>query len=360
MKILDIEIELIPLEKRRSPPEDESTLGFGQLFTDHMFSMHYDEERGWFGARIHPYSLITLDPAALVLHYGQSIFEGLKAYRGDDDSIYLFRPEKNMERLNSSASRLVMPQVDTDLVIEAIKKLVEIEKDWVPHTKGTSLYIRPTYFGTQAILGVRPSSEYLFYVILSPVGAYYATGFSPVKLLVEDHYVRAAPGGVGFAKASGNYAASLLAAKKAKEKGYAQVLWLDAAEHKYIEEVGTMNAFIKIDGVVYTSPLTGSILPGVTRDSVIQILKEWNVPVEEKRLTIDEVSQAWEQGKLEEIFGTGTAAVITPVGELCYKEKKMVIGDFKVGELTQKLYDELVSIQYGEKEDKHGWRVKVC
>lgn len=357
---MDIELETIPKKDRRKLPDDESALGFGVNFADHMFSMHYNEEKGWFGAKVHPYSLITLDPASLVLHYGQEIFEGLKAYRGENDEIYLFRPMKNLERLNNSAERMCMPNVDANLVLDAIKNLVEVDKEWVPHTTGTSLYIRPTYIATQAILGVRPSAEYLFYVILSPVGAYYATGFNPVKILVEEKYVRAAPGGVGFAKAGGNYASSLLAAKKAKEKGYTQVLWLDAAEHKWVEEVGTMNMFFVIDDTIITSPLTGSILPGVTRDSVIHMLKDWDMKVEERMISIDEVIKAHDDGKLTEAFGTGTAAVVTPVGELCYKDKCMVINDMKVGGLSQKLYDTLVGIQYGKDDDPYGWRVKVC
>ncbi|MHA1680748.1 MAG: branched-chain amino acid aminotransferase [Promethearchaeota archaeon] len=357
---MELNIELIPEEKRRKLPEDETQLGFGTNFTDHMFSMHYHEERGWFGAKIGPYSIITLDPASLVLHYGQEIFEGLKAYRGKDGKIALFRPRMNLDRMNNSAARLCMPEIDADFVLDAIKQLVEVEQKWVPHEIGTSLYIRPTYIATQAILGVRPSNEYLFYVILSPVGAYYATGFNPVKILVEEKYVRAAPGGVGFVKAGGNYASSLLAAKKAKEMGYAQVLWLDAAEHKYVEEVGTMNMFFKIDGKVITSPLTGSILPGITRNSVLHMLKDWGVPVEERLITIEEVVKANASGTLEEAFGSGTAAVITPVGELCYKDNVMVINESKVGELSQKLYDALFNIQYGKKEDPYGWRVEVC
>ncbi|MHA1698626.1 MAG: branched-chain amino acid aminotransferase [Promethearchaeota archaeon] len=359
---MDISLELLPEGKRRSLPEDESTLGFGQLFTDHMFSMKYSEDgnRGWHDAKIHPYREICLDPAAIVFHYGQEIFEGLKAYRSEKDEIFLFRPDKNIERLNNSADRMCMPRVDEEFLLGAIKQLVEIEKRWVPHTRGTSLYIRPTYIATQPILGVRPSSDYLFYIILSPVGAYYATGFNPVKILVEEKYTRAAIGGVGFAKAGGNYAASLLAAKKAKEMGYTQVLWLDAAEHKYVEEVGTMNMFFVIDGVLVTSPLTGSILPGVTRDSVIHMAKDWGIKVEERMISIDEIYDAWKDDRLSEAFGTGTAAVVTPVGELRYKDKDIVINDFKVGELSQKFFDALFGIQYGTADDPYGWRVKVC
>ncbi len=361
VKTMEIKKEILPPDKRNKLPADESTLGFGIKFTDHMFSIKYSDGKGWYDASIHPYRPITLDPAALVFHYGQEIFEGLKAYRGKNNEIYLFRPDKNIDRMNSSAERLVMPKIDRDFAIQAIKDLVTIEKDWVPHSPGTSLYIRPTYIATQPVLGVRASSDYLWYVILSPVGTYYATGFEPNKILVEEEYVRAAPGGVGFAKAGGNYAASLLAAKKAKEKGYAQVLWLDGAEHKYIEEIGTSNVMFLIDDTVVTSPLTGSILPGVTRDSILHILKKsMNMKVQERMITIDEIICAWENGSLKEAFGTGTAAVVTPIGELCYKDKCMVINGGKVGTLSQKLFDELVAIQYGMKDDPFGWRVRVC
>ena len=356
---MELQKELLPQDKRGKLPDDESTLGFGEKFTDHMFSIRY-RDGGWHDASIHPYRSICLDPAALVFHYGQEIFEGLKAYRGDDGKIYMFRPGKNLDRMNASAERLCMPLLDNDLMLEAMKELVRIERAWIPRAPGTSLYVRPTYVATQAILGVRPSSEYLFYIILSPVGAYYATGFNPVKILVEEKYVRAAPGGVGFAKVGGNYAASLLAASLAKEKGYSQVLWLDAAEHKYIEEVGTMNQFFVIGDTVITPPLTGSILPGVTRDSVLHMLKDWGWKVEERMITIDELVTAWENKNLREAFGTGTAAVVTPVGEFCYKDTCMVIGDGGVGALAQKLYDELVAIQYGKKPDPYGWRIEVC
>lgn len=356
---MDLTRELLPLEKRRRLPADETTLGFGELFTDHMFTLRYSDNH-WHDAAIHPYRPFSLDPAALVFHYGQEIFEGLKAYRGDGDKIYMFRPGKNLERMNASAARLCMPLLDVDFVLDSMKELVRIEKEWIPRAPGTSMYIRPTYIATQPVLGVRPSSDYIFYIILSPVGAYYATGFNPVKILVEEEYVRAAPGGVGFAKAGGNYAASLLAAHKAKEKGYTQVLWLDGAEHKYIEEVGTMNQFFVIGDTVVTPPLTGSILPGVTRDSVIQLLKDGGWKVEERLITIDELIEAWKTKALSEAFGTGTAAVVTPVGEFCYKDTCMVIGDGGVGKLSQHLYDELVAIQYGRKEDARGWRVEVC
>ncbi|MBN2154127.1 MAG: branched-chain amino acid aminotransferase [Candidatus Lokiarchaeota archaeon] len=363
---MELKTEIKPKDKCGKLPADESTLGFGVIFTDHMFSMSYSEskakerDKGWHDAKIGPYGPISLDPAAIVFHYGQEVFEGMKAYRWKNDDIYLFRPMKNLERMLASAERMVMQPFAAPFVLEAIKELVKIEKDWVPKSPMTSLYIRPTYIGTKAILGVQPSSEYLFYVILSPVGAYYATGFNPVKILVEEKFVRASPGGVGFTKAGGNYAASLLAAKKAKERGYTQVLWLDAAEHKYVEEVGTMNQFFVIGDTILTAPLTGSILPGVTRDSIIHMAKDYGYKVEERLVSIDEVITASENGTLTEAFGTGTAAVVTPVGELCYKDKCMVINDGKVGKITQRLYDDLVAIQYGEKKDPYDWLVKVC
>jgi branched-chain amino acid aminotransferase len=361
MIVMELTNELKPESELGKLPDDESTLEFGKIFTDHMFSMNYSEENGWYDGKIHPYGPITLDPAAIVFHYGQEVFEGLKAYRWEDGSINMFRPMKNLDRLNGSAERMVMPLIDKEFVLDAIKQLVEVEKDWVPHSPMTSLYIRPTYIGTQAKLGVQPSTEYLFYVILSPVGPYYASGFAPCKILVEEKYVRAAPGGVGFTKAGGNYAASLLAAKKAHDMGYTQVLWLDAAQKKYVEEVGTMNMFFVIDGTVVTPPLsTGSILPGVTRDSIIHIANEWGLNLEERAISIDEVIAASENGTLNEAFGTGTAAVVTPVGELCYKDNCITINDGQVGSITQKLYDELVAIQYGQKEDPYGWVVKVC
>jgi branched-chain amino acid aminotransferase len=358
-KKMELNITTKPENERGKLPEDESTLGFGTCFTDHMFSMYYTEERGWHGAEIMPYHNLVLDPAACSLHYGQMIFEGLKAYRRED-GIWLFRPDKNMERLNASANRMCMVRIDPDFVINALKELITIDQRWVPHSEGTSLYIRPTFIATEPFLGVHPSTEYLFYVILCAVGAYYATGFAPVKIKVEDKYVRAALGGVGFAKAAGNYAASLKSAEEAAEEGYTQVLWLDAQERKYVEEVGTMNQFFVIDETVITSPLTGSILPGVTRDSVIQICKSEGISVEERNLSIEEVIKAIDDGKMDEAFGSGTAAVITPVGSLGYKGKEYTINDFKVGELTQRLYDTLTGIQWGKIEDKYGWTTKVC
>jgi branched-chain amino acid aminotransferase len=354
---MELKITTKPENERGKLPEDESTLGFGKTFTDHMFIMWYNEEKQWHNAEIKPYSNIILDPAASSLHYGQAIFEGFKAYRRKD-GIYLFRPDKNMERLNESAERMVMKQVDSSFVIESLKELLTIEQNWVPHSKGTALYIRPTYIATEPFLGVHPSSEFVFYIILSAVGAYFETGFAPVKIKVEDKYIRASIGGVGAAKTSGNYAASLLAAEEAMKIGYSQVLWLDAQEMKYVEEVGTMNQFFVIDGTVITSPLTGTILPGVTRDSVIQICKSEGIPIEERKLSIEEVIKAIDNGKMDEAFGSGTAAVITPVGLISYKGKDYTINDFKIGELTQKLYDTITGIQWGTIEDKFGWTMK--
>lgn len=355
---MDLKINAIPENERGKLPEDESTLGFGKIFTDHMFIMYYNEGKGWYDAEIKKYEPLVLDPAACVLHYGQAIFEGMKAYR-TEDGINLFRPEKNSERLQMSADRMVMARFDPDFVLDALKELITIEKHWVPHSEGTSLYIRPTYIASEPFLGVHPSGQYILYIILCPVGAYYATGFNPVKIKVEDKYIRAADGGVGQAKTCGNYAASLFATKEAEKEGYAQVLWLDAKERKYVEEVGTMNMFFVIDGVVITSPLTGTILPGITRDSVIQLCKSEGIKVEERNLAIDEVITAFENGKLDEAFGSGTAAVITPVGLLGYKGKDYTINDFKVGKLTQKLYDTITGIQWGKIEDKFGWIQKA-
>ncbi len=356
-----MEIKVIQADddQKKPKPADESQLGFGSIFTDHMFLMEYEAGRGWFDARIEPYRELSIDPAAMALHYGQEIFEGLKAYRGQDDSIYLFRARDNIIRMNHSAARLCMPEVDVDFVMDAMKKLILLDKDWIPRTEGTSLYVRPTMLATEPHLGVRPANNYLFFIILSSVGAYYKEGLNPVKIWVEDKYVRAAIGGTGEAKTAGNYAASLLAAEEAKEKGFTQVLWLDAAERKYVEEVGTMNMFFVINDEVITAPLTGSILPGITRDSVIQILKGWGWKVSERSLTIDEVIGAAKEGSLKEAFGTGTAAVISPVGQITYKGEDHVVAGGKMGELSQKLYDEIVGLQYAEREDTRGWVERI-
>ena len=339
--------------------QDESHLGFGDIFTDHMLLMDYKAGKGWYAPRIEPYRNLSLDPAAMVLHYGQEIFEGLKAYRGADGGIFLFRARDNFVRLNRSARRLCMPEVDIDLVMEGLKKLIKLDQEWVPRTKGTSLYIRPNMIATEPHLGVRPSNTYLFYIILGPVAAYYKEGLNPVKIWVETEFVRSAPGGTGEVKTSGNYAASLLAAEKAKQRGFTQVLWLDAVERKYVEEVGTMNIFFVIDDEVITTPLRGTILPGITRDSVLHLLKDWGIKVSERYVSIDEVVEAAQNGRLKEAFGTGTAAVISPVGQITYKGKDYVIAGGKMGELSQKLYNEIVALQYGEKPDPYGWVERI-
>jgi branched-chain amino acid aminotransferase len=340
-------------------PADETQLGFGDIFTDHMFLMNYEAGKGWFKPRIEPYGDLSIDPAAMALHYGQEIFEGLKAYHGRGGDLYLFRPRENFKRFNRSAARLCMPEMELDLVMEGLKRLILLDREWVPRTEGTSLYIRPTMFATEPHLGVRPAASYLFYIIIGPVGAYYKEGLNPVKIYVEDFYVRASPGGTGEVKTAGNYAASLLAAEKAKKKGFTQVLWLDAAEKKYVEEVGTMNMFFVIGEEVITAPLNGSILPGITRDSVIQIVKDWGMNLSERSLSIDEVIEAAQNGTLKEAFGTGTAAVISPVGQITYKGEDHIVAGGKMGELSQSLYSEIVSIQYGEKPDPHGWVERI-
>lgn len=356
---MEITVNQARESQRRTKPADESHLGFGDIVTDHMFKMDWKVEKGWHNARIEPYGSIPIDPAAMVLHYGQEVFEGLKAYRGVDDGIYLFRPGENFKRLNRSAKRLVMPEVDVDLAMKALKQLILLDREWIPRSEGTSLYIRPTMIATEPHLGVRPANAYLFYIIIGPVGAYYKEGLNPVKIHVEDRFVRAAIGGTGEAKTSGNYAASLLAAEEAKKKGFTQVLWLDAAERKYVEEVGTMNMFFLINDELITAPLNGSILPGVTRDSVIRIVKDWGIQMTERSLAIDEVITAARNGTLKEAFGTGTAAVISPVGQITYKGEDHIVAGGKMGELSRRLYDEIVAIQYRRKPDPYGWVVKI-
>lgn len=338
---------------------NSNELGFGNVFTDHMFKMNYTEGQGWHDPRVVPYEALTLDPSTMVFHYGQEIFEGLKAYKTTSGDIQLFRPDMNIKRMNISNDRMCIPGLDEDDVLQAIKELVAIDERWIPTAPGTSLYIRPFIIATDPFLGVRPSNTYLFMVILSPVGAYYKEGINPVSIWVEEEYVRASKGGVGFAKTGGNYAASLKAQMKAKENGYTQVLWLDAAERKYVEEVGTMNVFFKINGEIVTPSLEGSILPGVTRNSTIELLQSWDIKVTERKITIDEVMAAAEDGSLEEVFGTGTAAVISPVGLLAYKEKKVSINKGEIGEISQKLYNTVTGIQTGAVEDKFDWIVTV-
>ena len=341
------------------PKPASDLFGFGQYTTDHMFQMNFEAGRGWYDARIVPYQPLRLDPAALVLHYNQEIFEGLKAYAFQNGDIGLFRPIKNAERLNGSAERRAMPTVDPDLFIEAIKALISIDRDWLPKAKGTSLYIRPTMIATEAVLAVRPAQQYLFYIILGPVGAYYAEGFNPTKIFVSDTYIRAAEGGSGTTKTSGNYGPTLLVSHKTKKMGYTQVLWLDAKEKRYVEEVGTSNIFFLIDTKLITPPLEGTILPGITRNSVIQMAKHWHIQIEERKITIDEVIESCKNGSLKEIFATGTAAVISPVGLFCYKGQSYTVGDGSVGALSKSFYEEIFNIQYGRMEDKFNWMVTV-
>ena len=344
----------------QKPRPQDSELGFGQYTTDHMFLMDFHRKEGWHNARIEPYGDLALDPAAMVLHYNQEVFEGLKAYYLKDGGISLFRPDKNIERMNASARRMVMPEVDPDFVLKALKELVLLEREWIPKSEGTSLYIRPTMIANEPALGVRPSEQYLFFIILGPVGAYYPEGFNPTKIFVSDEYVRAAKGGAGEAKTSGNYGPTLIASQHAARKGYTQVLWVDAKERKYVEEVGTSNIFFFIDDELLTPPLGGTILPGVTRDSVLKIARHWGLNVLERPISIEEVIEKTQSGSLKEIFATGTAAVISPVGEICYKEEVFQIADGQTGELSQKLYDELTGIQYGLKEDPFGWRYRIA
>ncbi len=343
--------------KANTPKEkpDPDTLEFGKVFTDHMFVMNYTPEEGWHQGKIVPYGPLNLDPAAVVFHYGQEMFEGLKAYRTAEGKVQLFRPDKNAERTNSTNERMCMPVMDPELYVEAVKALVKVDEDWIPSKPGTSLYIRPFMIGTEPFLGVRASKDFLFAIILSPVGPYYKGGLAPTKIFVEDEYVRAVVGGTGFAKIGGNYAAALKSQEKAYKMGYSQVLWLDGVDRKYVEEIGTSNAFFVIDGEAITAPLSGTILPGITRDSVITLLKDWGVKVTEKRLTIQEVYEAFDAGKLQEVFATGTAAVISPVGELCWVDRKIQINNEQIGTLSQKLYDQLSGIQLGTVEDKFGW-----
>lgn len=350
-------IDIIPLSEEMSKPLFTNILDvpFGSLFTDRILIAEFDKDRGWHSAKIKPLEDLSLHPGALVLHYGQEIFEGLKAFYGKDGRTILFRPEMNIKRFNRSAQRMCMPVLEEDFVLEGIKKLIKLEERWVPKQRGASLYIRPTMIATEVGLGVRASSKYLFYVLLSPVGPYYKEGFNPIGLYVTKDYIRAARGGVGEAKTGGNYAASLFAGEIANKKGYSQVLWLDAVERKYVEEVGAMNIFFAFGDRIVTSPLTGSILGGITRDSVLKIAKDMGLEPVEKQLTIDEVADGIASKKITEIFGTGTAASISPVGHLSYNGKKYIVNEGRVGKVSQKLYDYLLDLQYGEIEDRYNW-----
>lgn len=354
-----LDIKIMRTDAPKKLPDKDNPLKFGTIFTDHMFIMDYEVGKGWHDARIIPYQPISLEPSAMVFHYGQEMFEGLKAYKTKDGRALLFRPDMNAKRTNRSCRRLCIPEIPEEDFVQAIKELVKIDKEWIPTREGTSLYIRPFIIATDPFLGVRPSNTYKFIIILSPVGAYYPEGLNPVKIWIEDEYVRAVKGGIGEAKAGGNYVASLKAQIKAHEEGYSQVLWLDGVHRKYVEEVGAMNIFFKINGVVITPELSGSILPGVTRDSVITLCKDWGYKVEERLISVDEITEAYKNGTLEEVFGTGTAAVISPVGHLRLGDKVMQVKDGGIGPLSQKLYDNLTGIQLGEIEDIHNWTVEV-
>jgi branched-chain amino acid aminotransferase len=355
-----MEIKITEDRTGKKPHPEDSQLGFGKYTTDHMFLMNYDQQQGWHDARIEPYGDLRLDPAAMVLHYNQEVFEGLKAYYLADGGIGLFRPEKNVERMNASARRMVMPEIEPQMFLQAVKELVLLERDWIPRSEGTSLYIRPTMIATEAALGVHPAATYLFYIIVGPVGAYYPEGFNPTRIFVSDHFVRAAKGGVGEAKTSGNYGPTLFAQKEAAAKGYTQVLWLDAKQRRFVEEVGTSNIFFCFDDELVTPPLEGTILPGVTRDSVLQLSSHWGLKAVERPVDIEEVIDSCRSGRLKEMFATGTAAVISPVGEIGYKGSDYQIADGGVGELSQKLYDEITGIQYGHRDDPFGWRMRLA
>jgi len=350
-----------PITRNPNPKEkpDPNTLRFGEEFTDHMFIMDYQEGKGWYDGRIVPYGPLSLDPAAVVFHYGQEMFEGLKAYETPEGKIQLFRPDMNAKRTNNTNKRLCIPEINENLYVECVKQLVAIDKNWIPKKESTALYIRPFIIADEPFLGVRPSNHYKFIIILSPVGPYYVGGLTPTKLYVEDNYVRASQGGTGEAKCGGNYAASLKAQTEAHNKGYEQILWLDGVERKYVEEIGTSNAFFMIDGQVITAPLDGTILPGITRNSVIALLKDKGIKITERKITIDEVFNAAKEGRLNEMFASGTAAVISPVGELSYKGKNIVINNGEIGTVAQDLYDTLYGIQTGTIKDTKGWTVEV-
>jgi len=350
-----MEISILPLADKKPRSQDESKLVFGRQFTDRMFVMEYDAGKGWHSARIVPYGPFVLDPAALVFHYAQEIFEGLKAFRRPDGNIALFRPEENIKRFNRSARRMCMPEVDEEFFLRALKEILRLEADWVPRSEGTSLYIRPTMIATEPVLGVKPSDKYFCYIILSPVGAYYKGGVSPVKIWISDHYVRVAPGGTGEVKTGGNYAASLYASTEASRLGFDQVLWLDAVHRKYVEEVGSMNICFHYDGKIITSPLHGTILDGITRRSILTLVREMGLDIEERALSVDEIMDGAESGRLAEAFGTGTAVVVSPVGQFTYRDRTAMVGNGQAGKLTMNLYNTLTGIQYGRLPDPHGW-----
>lgn len=355
-----MEIQINRTTTPKQKPADESSLGFGKTFSDHMFIMEYTPDKGWHNARIDPYHRLSLDPASSVLHYAQEIFEGLKAYRADNGDILMFRAKDNCRRLNRSAERMCMPAIDVDMNYEAMRQLVEFEKEWVPHQDGTSLYLRPTMIANDESLGVHASSNYIYYVICAPSGAYYKNGLAPINIHVEDKYVRAVRGGMGEAKTGGNYAGSIKAGDEAVKNGFSQVLWLDGEHMKYVQEVGAMNMMFLIDDTIVTAPLDGTILPGITRDSVLTLVRDMGIKVEERPIEIDELMDAGRTNRLKEAFGTGTAAVISPVGLLEYKGERISINNGEIGELSMTLYNTLTGIQRGRLADKFGWVTKVC
>ena len=353
-----MEIKFVKADSLKEKP-DSSTLGFGKIFTDYMFMMDYSREEGWHDARIVPFGNLSIHPAATVLHYGSEIFEGLKAYRRADGKVQLFRPMENIRRLNSSAERLCLPTIPEDLAFQVLTEFVRVEQDWTPSAEGTSLYLRPFMFGNDETLGVHAVHNARFMIIASPVGSYYKEGINPVKIMIEDEDVRAVRGGTGYTKCGGNYAASNRAGERAEQKGYSQVLWLDGVERKYIEEVGAMNVMFKINDEIVTPMLSGSILPGITRKSCLEVLRDKGYKVSERLLSVDELAEAMKNGSLKEAWGCGTAAVISPIGELCYKDRKYTVNNGEIGEVTQMLYDTLTGIQWGNIEDSYGWTYKI-
>ena len=353
-----MDIKFVKADALKEKP-DSSTLGFGKIFTDYMFMMDYSREEGWHDARIVPFAPISLHPASTVLHYGSEIFEGLKAYRRKDGTVQLFRPMENIRRMNTSAERLCLPQIPEDLALQVLTEFVRVEQDWTPAADGTSLYLRPFMFGNDETLGVHAVHNATYVIIASPVGSYYKEGINPVKIMIEDEDVRAVRGGTGYAKCGGNYAASNRAGERAEQKGYSQVLWLDGVERKYIEEVGAMNVMFKIGDEIVTPMLSGSILPGITRKSCLEVLRSKGYKVSERLLSIDELAKAMEDGTLKEAWGCGTAAVISPIGELCYKDTKYAVNNGEIGEVTQMLYDTLTGIQWGKIEDEFNWTYKL-
>ena len=356
-----MDLALLPVssDQRRTPPSTMEGVVFGTIFTNHMFTMAWETGKGWHNEQIQPFGPLSLSPSTLALHYGQEAFEGLKAYQSDDGKAVLFRPRLNFERMNKTSRRMCLPELDVEATLDALKQLIRQDRDWIPTEPGTSLYIRPTLIATEEFLGLKVSSKYLFFIILSPVGPYYPEGFNPVKITVCTDYVRAAPGGVGEAKTAGNYAASNLAEKEAKARGFTQVLWLDAVERRFVEEVGSMNLFFVIDGELHTPQLTGTILPGITRRSVIELARYWGMPVVERRIPIDEVQERIGNGSLTEIFGSGTAAVISPVSLLNYQDQNLVVGDGTTGPVAHKFFQHLTDLQYGHADDPFGWIVPI-